>query len=36
MNAAAAPTVDLQAILRETHVLEILEELDRDLVGLRR
>src|SRR5512139_1857597 len=34
MNAAAAPTVDLQAILRDTHVLEVLEELDRDLVGL--
>jgi probable Rubsico expression protein CbbX len=29
-----APTVDLQAILRDTHVLEVLEELDRDLVGL--
>ncbi|HEX5640436.1 MAG TPA: CbbX protein [Burkholderiaceae bacterium] len=34
MNAAAVPTVDLQAILRDTHVLEVLEELDRDLVGL--
>ncbi|MGB3427306.1 MAG: CbbX protein [Burkholderiaceae bacterium] len=35
MNAAVAPTVvDLQAILRDTHVLEVLEELDRDLVGL--
>jgi len=34
MNAATAPTVDLQAILRDTHVLEVLEELDRDLVGL--
>src|SRR5512139_2533255 len=34
MNAGAAPTVDLQAILRDTHVLEVLEELDRDLVGL--
>src|SRR5512139_1523407 len=34
MNAVAAPTVDLQAILRDTHVLEVLEELDRDLVGL--
>jgi len=33
-DAAAAPTVDLQAILRDTHVLEVLEELDRDLVGL--
>ncbi|MGZ9032020.1 MAG: CbbX protein [Burkholderiaceae bacterium] len=32
--SAAAPTVDLQAILRDTHVLEVLEELDRDLVGL--
>ena len=34
MNAAVVPTVDLQAILRDTHVLEVLEELDRDLVGL--
>jgi probable Rubsico expression protein CbbX len=34
MNAAVAPTVDLQAILRDTHVLEVLEELDRELVGL--
>ena len=34
MNAVAAPTVDLQAILRDTHVLEVLEDLDRDLVGL--
>jgi probable Rubsico expression protein CbbX len=34
VNAAVAPTVDLQAILRDTHVLEVLEELDRDLVGL--
>jgi probable Rubsico expression protein CbbX len=34
MSATAAPTVDLQAILRDTHVLEVLEELDRDLVGL--
>jgi probable Rubsico expression protein CbbX len=34
MNAAVAPSVDLQAILRDTHVLEVLEELDRDLVGL--
>jgi probable Rubsico expression protein CbbX len=34
MNAAVTPTVDLQAILRDTHVLEVLEELDRDLVGL--
>ena len=25
---------DLQAILRDTHVLEVLDELDRDLVGL--
>jgi probable Rubsico expression protein CbbX len=31
---AAAPAVDLQAILRDTHVLEVLDELDRDLVGL--
>ena len=34
MNAAAAPTVDLQAILHETNVQEVLEELDRELVGL--
>jgi probable Rubsico expression protein CbbX len=34
MNAAVAPTVDLQAILRDTHVLDVLDELDRDLVGL--
>ena len=34
MNASVAPTVDLQAILRDTHVLEVLDELDRDLVGL--
>jgi probable Rubsico expression protein CbbX len=34
VNAAVAPTVDLQAILRDTHVLEVLEELDRELVGL--
>ena len=34
MNAAVAPTVDLRDILRDTHVLEVLEELDRDLVGL--
>jgi probable Rubsico expression protein CbbX len=34
MNAAVTPTVDLQAILRDTHVLDVLEELDRELVGL--
>src|SRR5512135_390287 len=34
MNAPVAPTVDLQSILRDTHVLEVLEELDRELVGL--
>ncbi len=34
MNAPAAPTVDLQAILHETNVQEVLEELDRELVGL--
>ena len=34
MSATAAPTVDLQAILRDTHVLDVLEELDRDLVVL--
>jgi probable Rubsico expression protein CbbX len=34
MNAPGAPTVDLQAILRETNVQEVLQELDRQLVGL--
>jgi probable Rubsico expression protein CbbX len=34
MNAPGAPTVDLQAILRETNVQEVLQELDRELVGL--
>jgi probable Rubsico expression protein CbbX len=34
VTAAMAPSVDLQAILRDTHVLEVLDELDRDLVGL--
>jgi probable Rubsico expression protein CbbX len=34
MSAADAPTVDLQAILRDTHVEEVLQELDRELVGL--
>jgi probable Rubsico expression protein CbbX len=34
MNAPAAPTVDLQAILRDTNVQEVLQELDRELVGL--
>jgi probable Rubsico expression protein CbbX len=34
MNPADAPTVDLQAILRETNVQEVLQELDRELVGL--
>ena len=34
MNAHGAPTVDLQAILRETNVQEVLQELDRELVGL--
>ena len=34
MSAADAPTVDLQAILRETNVQEVLQELDRELVGL--
>ena len=34
MNAAVTPTVDLQAILRDTNVQEVLQELDRELVGL--
>jgi probable Rubsico expression protein CbbX len=34
MNAADAPSVDLQAILRDTNVQEVLQELDRDLIGL--
>ena len=34
MNAPGAPTVDLQAILRDTNVQEVLQELDRELVGL--
>jgi probable Rubsico expression protein CbbX len=34
MNAPGAPTVDLLAILRETNVQEVLQELDRELVGL--
>jgi probable Rubsico expression protein CbbX len=34
MSAADAPTVDLQAILRDTNVQEVLLELDRELVGL--
>ncbi len=34
MNAADSPTVDLQAILRDTNVQEVLQELDRELVGL--
>jgi probable Rubsico expression protein CbbX len=34
MNAPGVPTVDLQAILRDTNVQEVLQELDRELVGL--
>jgi len=34
MNTADAPTVDLQEILRDTHVQEVLQELDRELIGL--
>jgi len=35
MNAPATPpSVDLQAILRDTNVQEVLQELDRDLIGL--
>jgi probable Rubsico expression protein CbbX len=34
MTAAMTPTVDLQAILRDTQVLDVLDELDRELVGL--
>jgi probable Rubsico expression protein CbbX len=31
---AISPSVDLQAILRDTNVQEVLQELDRDLIGL--
>jgi probable Rubsico expression protein CbbX len=34
MNAPGAPTVDLQSILHDTNVQEVLQELDRELVGL--
>jgi probable Rubsico expression protein CbbX len=34
MSAANAPTVDLQAIVRDTNVQQVLQELDRELVGL--
>jgi probable Rubsico expression protein CbbX len=34
MNAADTPAVDLQAILRDTNVQEVLQELDRELIGL--
>ena len=34
MDAPGAPTVDLQAILRETNVQEVLRELDLELIGL--
>jgi len=35
MNNDAPATVDLQALLREANVLDVLEALDRDLVGLK-
>jgi probable Rubsico expression protein CbbX len=34
MNAPGSSTVDLQAILRETNGQEVLQELDRELIGL--
>jgi probable Rubsico expression protein CbbX len=34
MNAPDAPTVDLRAILQEAQVQDILDQLDRELVGL--
>ncbi|MFZ5541506.1 MAG: CbbX protein [Pseudomonadota bacterium] len=34
MNAADTPTVDLRAILREAQVQDVLDQLDRELVGL--
>ncbi|HTN50574.1 MAG TPA: CbbX protein [Burkholderiaceae bacterium] len=34
MSEGDAPTVDLQSILRDTNVQEVLQELDRELVGL--
>ena len=36
MNTGAAPTVDLQAILRDTHVLEVLRSSTATSSGLRR
>ncbi|MFN3565610.1 MAG: CbbX protein [Burkholderiaceae bacterium] len=34
MNASDAPTVDLRAILQEAQVQDVLDQLDRELVGL--
>ena len=34
MNDETPPTVDLQALLRDANVVDVLEALDRDLVGL--
>jgi probable Rubsico expression protein CbbX len=34
MNATDAPTVDLRALLQEAQVQDVLDALDRDLVGL--
>ncbi|MEW5882011.1 MAG: CbbX protein [Pseudomonadota bacterium] len=34
MSAADTPTVDLRAILREAQVQDVLDQLDRELVGL--
>jgi probable Rubsico expression protein CbbX len=34
MNDQAAPSIDLQALLREANVLDVLEALDRELIGL--
>ncbi len=34
MNATDAPTVDLRALLREAQVQDVLDQLDRELVGL--
>jgi probable Rubsico expression protein CbbX len=34
MNDQASPSIDLQALLREANVLDVLEALDRELIGL--
>ena len=34
MNDESPATIDLQALLREANVLDVIETLDRELVGL--